>query len=70
MTKTKKLKFYTCKFFHDVKRKILCIDMFKDNKLVHKAQMINISTKNTQDIINEFDDEMAQEIKSLEIEIL
>jgi hypothetical protein len=53
-----------------VKRKILCIDMFKDNKLVHKAQMINISTKNTQDIINEFDDEMAQEIKSLEIEIL
>jgi hypothetical protein len=70
MTKTKKLKFYTCRFFHDVKRKILCIDMFKDNKLVHKAQMINISTKNTQDIINEFDDEMAQEIKSLEIEIL
>ena len=70
MTKTKKLKFYTCKFFHDVKRRILCIDMFKDNKLVHKAQMINISTKNTQDIINEFDDEMAQEIKSLEIEIL
>jgi hypothetical protein len=70
MTKTKKLKFYTCRFFHDVKRRILCIDMFKDNKLVHKAQMINISTKNTQDIINEFDDEMAQEIKSLEIEIL
>ena len=70
MTKTKKLKFYTCRFFHDVKRKILCIDMFKDNKLVHKAQMINISIKNTQDIINEFDDEMAQEIKSLEIEIL
>jgi hypothetical protein len=70
MTKTKKLKFYTCRFFHDVKRRILCIDMFKDNKLVHKAQMINISKKNTQDIINEFDDEMAQEIKSLEIEIL
>jgi hypothetical protein len=70
MTKTKKLKFYTCRFFHDVKRRILCIDMFKNNKLVHKAQMINISTKNTQDIINEFDDEMAQEIKSLEIEIL
>ena len=70
MTKTKKLKFYTCKFFHDVKRKILCIDMFKNNKLVHKAQMINMNKKNTKEIIDTFDDEMAREIKSLEIEIL
>ena len=70
MTKTKKLKFYTCKFFHDVKRKILCIDMFKNNKLVHKAQMINMNKKNKKEIIDTFDDEMAREIKSLEIEIL
>lgn len=70
MTKTKKLRFYTCKFFHDVKRRILCIDMFKNNKLVHKAQMFDIDKKNTKNIIMSFDDEMAQEIKSLEIEIL
>jgi len=70
MTKTKKLKFYTCRFFHDVKRRILCIDMFKNNKLVHKAQMINIDKENTKAIIKEFDDDMAKEIKSLELEIL
>lgn len=70
MTKTKKLKIYTCKFFHDVKRRVLCIDMFRNNKLIHKAQMINIDKENSKTIISSFDDEMAQEIKSLEIEIL
>jgi hypothetical protein len=70
MIKTKKLKFYTCKFFHDVKRRILCIDMFKNDKLIHKAQMLNIDKERTKDIINNFDDEMAKEIKSLEMEQL
>jgi hypothetical protein len=70
MIKIKNLKLYNCKFFHDVKRRILCIDMFKNNKLVHKAQMINIDKKNIKTIIKEFDDEMAKEIKSLELEIL
>jgi len=70
MTKTKKLRFYTCKFFHDVKRRILCIDIFKNDKLVHKAQMVNMDRKTTKDIIRGFDDEMANEIKSLEEEII
>ena len=70
MIKTKKLKFYTCNFFHDMKRKILFIDMFKCSKLVYKVQMINIDRESSKDIINKFDDEMAREIKSLEIEIL
>jgi len=70
MTKTKKLKYYTCRFFHDIKRRILFIDMFKDEKLVHKAQMNNIDRQRTKDIINTFDDEMAKEIKSLEMEQL
>jgi len=70
MVKTKKLRLYTCNFFHDVKRKVLCIDMFVNNKLIHKAQMICINRKNTKDIIDNFDDEMAKEIKSLELEIL
>jgi hypothetical protein len=70
MTKTKKLKFYTCNFFHDVKRKILCIDIFVGSKLVHKAQMNNINKYISNDIISKFDDEMAKEIKSLELEIL
>lgn len=70
MIKRKKLKFYNCNFFHDMKRKILCIDMFVGSKLVHKAQMINIDRQSSNDIINKFDDEMAKEIKSLEIEIL
>jgi hypothetical protein len=70
MTKTKKLKFYTCNFFHDVKRKILCIDMFVGSKLVHKAQMVNMDIESSDNIIDKFDDEMAKEIKSLELEIL
>jgi len=70
MVKTKKLRLYTCNFFHDVKRKVLCIDIFINNKLIHKAQMIYINRKNTKDIIDNFDDEMAKEIKSLELEIL
>jgi hypothetical protein len=70
MIKTKKLRLYTCKFFHDVKRKVLCIDMFVGSKLVHKAQMINMDAKFSKDIIDKFDDEMAKEIKSLELEIL
>ena len=70
MTKTKKLKFYTCRFFHDIKRRILFIDMFKDEKLIHKAQMSNIDRENTKHIINNFDDEMVKEIKSLEMEQL
>jgi len=70
MTKSKKLKFYTCNFFHDVKRKILCIDIFVGNKLIHKAQMNNINKYISNDIISKFDDEMAKEIKSLELEIL
>ena len=70
MIKRKKLKFYNCNFFHDVKRKILCIDMFIGTKLVHKAQMINMDVEDSKNIINKFDDEMAREIKSLEIEIL
>jgi len=70
MTKSKKFKLYTCNFFHDVKRKILCIDIFVGNKLVHKAQMNNINKYISNDIISKFDDEMAQEIKSLELEIL
>jgi hypothetical protein len=70
MTKTKKLRFYTCRFFHDVKRRILCIDMFKNDKLVHKAQMVNMDIKATKDIIRGFDDDMAKEIKSLEEEII
>lgn len=70
MTKTKKLKFYTCKFFHDIKRKILCIDMFKNDRLIHKAQMLNIDKKRALHIINDFDDEVAKEIKSLEMEQL
>ena len=70
MTKTKKLKFYTCRFFHDIKRRILFIDMFKNDKLVHKAQMLNIDSQSTKHIINNFDDEMAKEIKSLEMEQL
>lgn len=70
MIKTKKLKFYTCKFFHDVKRRILCIDILKNDKLIHKAQMLNIDKERTKDIINNFDDEMAKEIKSLEMEQL
>ena len=44
--------------------------MFVGSKLVHKAQMINIDRQSSNDIINKFDDEMAKEIKSLEIEIL
>jgi hypothetical protein len=44
--------------------------MFKDEKLVHKAQMNNIDRQRTKDIINTFDDEMAKEIKSLEMEQL
>jgi hypothetical protein len=70
MTKTKKLKFYTCRFFHDIKRRILFIDMFKNDKLVHKAQMLDIDRESTKHIINNFDDEMAKEIKSLEMEQL
>lgn len=70
MTKTKKLKYYTCRFFHDIKRRILFIDMFKDEKLVHKAQMLDIDRESTKHIINNFDDEMAKEIKSLEMEQL
>ncbi len=70
MTKTKKLRFYTCKFFHDVKRRILCIDIFKNDKLVHKAQMVNMDRETTNNIIRGFDDEMANEIKSLEEEII
>lgn len=70
MTKTKKLKFYTCRFFHDIKRRILCIDMFKNDRLVHKAQMLNIDRQSTKHIIKNFDDEMAKEIKSLEMEQL
>jgi hypothetical protein len=53
-----------------VKRKVLCIDMFVGSKLVHKAQMINMDAKFSKDIIDKFDDEMAKEIKSLELEIL
>ena len=53
-----------------MKRKILFIDMFKCSKLVYKVQMINIDRESSKDIINKFDDEMAREIKSLEIEIL
>jgi hypothetical protein len=70
MTKTKKLRFYTCRFFHDVKRRILCIDIFKNDKLVHKAQMVNMDRETTNNIIRGFDDEMANEIKSLEEEII
>jgi len=70
MTKTKKLKYYTCRFFHDIKRRILFIDMFKNEKLVHKTQMLDIDRENTKLIINNFDDEMAKEIKSLEMEQL
>jgi hypothetical protein len=70
MTKTKKLRFYTCRFFHDVKRRILCIDIFKNDKLVHKAQMVNMDRESTNNIIRGFDDEMANEIKSLEEEII
>jgi hypothetical protein len=70
MTKTKKLRFYTCRFFHDVKRRILCIDIFKNDKLVHKAQMVNIDRETTNNIIRGFDDDMANEIKSLEEEII
>lgn len=70
MTKTKKLRFYTCRFFHDVKRRILCIDIFKNEKLVHKAQMVNMDRETTNNIIRGFDDEMANEIKSLEEEII
>lgn len=70
MTKTKKLRFYTCKFFHDVKRRILCIDIFKNDKLVHKAQMVNMDRETTNNIIRGFDDDMANEIKSLEEEII
>ncbi len=70
MTKTKKLRFYTCRFFHDVKRRILCIDIFKNDKLVHKAQMVNMDRETTNNIIKSFDDEMANEIKSLEEEII
>jgi hypothetical protein len=44
--------------------------MFKNDKLIHKAQMNNIDRQRTKDIINTFDDEMAQEIKSLEMEQL
>jgi hypothetical protein len=53
-----------------VKRKVLCIDMFVGSKLVHKTQMINMDAKFSKDIIDKFDDEMAKEIKSLELEIL
>ena len=70
MTKTKKLRFYTCRVFHDVKRRILCIDIFKNDKLVHKAQMVNMDRETTNNIIRGFDDEMANEIKSLEEEII
>jgi hypothetical protein len=44
--------------------------MFKDEKLVHKAQMLDIDRESTKHIINNFDDEMAKEIKSLEMEQL
>ena len=39
-------------------------------KLIHKAQMSNIDRENTKHIINNFDDEMVKEIKSLEMEQL
>lgn len=44
--------------------------MFVGSKLIHKAQMINMDSKSSEDIIDKFDDEMAKEIKSLELEIL
>jgi hypothetical protein len=44
--------------------------MFKNDRLVHKAQMFNIDRQSTKHIINNFDDEMAKEIKSLEMEQL
>ena len=44
--------------------------MFVGNKLVHKAQMVNMDSNSSDDIIDKFDDEMAKEIKSLELEIL
>lgn len=70
MTKVKKFKTCTCQLFHDVKRKLLSIYMYKHNKLVYKTNILDADDNFTRNFIKNFDEETAKEIKSLEIENL
>lgn len=70
MTKIKKFKTYTCQLYHDVKRGILSIYMYRHNKLFYKTNIQDADDNFTRNFIKNFDEKTAEEIKSLEIENL
>ena len=68
--KIKKFEIYTCKFSYNEKRKTLCLDIFKNDKLIYKTQTSDISSKRCMQMIGQFNDEIIKEIISLEMEQL
>ena len=61
-----KLKEHTCKLYHDVKRRLLSVIYYRYNKKVYIANIDDVDEQ----FVKTFDEKMAKEIKSLEIENL
>ena len=70
MTKKIELSFCTCTFTHYVRRKILCIDLFKKGKRIYQTQIGDASKKFVSQLIKTFDDKVAKDIYSLEMEVI
>ena len=70
MTKKIEVSFCTCTFTHDWKRKILIIDMIKKGKRIYQTQISQASRKFVSQLIKTFDDKVAKDIYSLEMEVI
>lgn len=68
MTKTKDLKYCSCTFSHDDKRKLLCIRLWRKGKIFYKTNILGVTKRFVNKFIKGFDDNQAREINSLEME--